>query len=117
MYRQYRRSLERLYEDTMTVKRSVETEKPSGETVPALQIIYQDQPCRLSQKALATNRQTEAQNDILYETKAFVAPELQIRQGDVIEVTRCGVTQAYVAGEPFRYPTHQEISLQRKGYA
>jgi hypothetical protein len=76
-----------------------------------------DQPCRISQKALGQNGQTEAQNDIVYETKLFIAPEVEIEQGDMLEVTRGEVTRKYTAGEPFPYSTHQEISIQRKEWA
>lgn len=79
--------------------------------------IYTDQACRISQKALGTNGQSEAQNDIRYETKLFIAPELEIKQGDEVIVTRGTVTRKYQAGEPFPYPSHQEVSLQRKGRA
>jgi hypothetical protein len=87
------------------------------ETKQVLQPVHVDRPCRISQRALGTNGQTEAQNDIRYETKLFIAPELEIRQGDSIEVTRGGVMRRYTAGEPFVYSTHQEVSLQRKGWA
>lgn len=118
-YSKHRQAIESMYEDLATISRYVEVEKDSGETrlsnepVP----IYVDQPCRISQKALATNNQSEAQNDIRYETKLFIFPDLGIRQGDVIFVTRGGITRSYTAGEPFLYPTHQEISIQRDGEA
>ncbi|GJM73001.1 hypothetical protein HMSSN036_52170 [Paenibacillus macerans] len=89
--------------------------------------VYSDQACRISQKALGRNGQTEAQNDIAYETKLFIAPELEIKQGDMLEVTRGRITAAgwepiaatrkYTSGEPFIYPTHQEVSLERKEWA
>jgi hypothetical protein len=87
------------------------------ETKQVPQPAYTDQPCRISQRALPQNGQTEAQNDIGYEAKLFVAPDLEIRQGDLIEVTRNDVTRRYKAGEPFLYSTHQEVSLARKEWA
>lgn len=118
-YTKHRQAIEKMYEDLATISRYVEVEKASGETklsdepVP----IYVDQSCRISQKALATNNQSEAQNDIMYETKLFISPDLDIRQGDVITLIRRGITRSYSAGEPFLYPTHQEISIQRDGEA
>ncbi|MBE6787762.1 MAG: ABC transporter ATP-binding protein, partial [Ruminococcaceae bacterium] len=44
----------------------------------------------------------------------FIAPELEIKQGDVVEVTHFGRTHKYIAGEPFVYSTHQEILLDRE---
>lgn len=129
MYSKHREAIERLYEDRVTISRYCETTKPSGETVLSADptAIYSDQPCRISQSALGKNNQSEAQNDIRYESKLFISLELELLQGDVIEVTRGRNTEAgweptaqartYVAGEPFPYSTHQEVSLQRKEYA
>lgn len=116
-YSAHRKAIESIYEDRATIKRNLEVQAPNKATRSQLQVIYTEQPCRLSQKSLGSNSQTEVQNDIVYETKLFIAPELEIRQGDVIEVIRGGSTRTYAAGEPFVYSSHQEISLQRKEYA
>mgnify|MGYP001190349991 FL=1 len=114
MYQAHRRAIERLYEDRATITRHMKYEDPiTKETKYELETIYENQPCRISQRALAANAQTESVNPIAYETKLFIAPELEIKQGDVIEVTRGAVTRKYTAGEPFIYPTHQEVSIQR----
>jgi hypothetical protein len=114
----HRRAIERMYTDRANVYRYVQVKDPvTKETKQILQSIYSEQPCHISQRALAANNQTDAQNEIQYETKLFIAPELDIRQGDLLEVTRGTVTRRYTSGEPFLYPTHQEISLQRKEWA
>jgi hypothetical protein len=116
----HRHAIERMYTDRATIMRVVETQKESGETVQSIGpvAVYEEEPCYLSQIALGKNSQTEAQNDVLYESKLFIAPELVIKQGDVIEVTRAGRLFVYTAGEPFPpYSSHQELSLQRRGYA
>lgn len=119
-YIRHRRAIEKLYDSTCTISRYTETETTSGETRLSEdpEIIYTDKPCRISQKALGGNKQTEVQNDISYEIKLFIAPEIILKQGDIIAVTRLGNTQNYTAGEPFPpYPTHQEVSMLRKGKA
>ncbi|MGK5512048.1 DUF6093 family protein [Brevibacillus formosus] len=117
-YKRHRKQIERLYEDKCTIYRyEKETDPDTEETIQKPVAIYTDQPCRISQKALGTNNQSEAQNDIKYETKMFIAPELEIKQGDMVEATRGGVARKYEAGEPFPYPTHQEVSIQRKEWA
>lgn len=118
----HRKAIERLYSDRATISRHIEIQKASGETVlaPDPVPVYTDQPCYLSQTGLAKNGQTEAQNDIQYESKLFIAPELIIQQGDIVAVTRSNTARiwVYTAGEPFPpYSTHQEVSLQREGYA
>jgi hypothetical protein len=118
-YIKHRKAIEKLYEDRATIKRGGKSKDPTTKETKQtpMSVVYADQPCRLSQKTLATNGQSEAQNDIRYETKLFIAPELDIRQGDAIEVIRGAVTRTYEAGEPFPYGSHQEISLQRKEWA
>lgn len=112
-YARHRRRLEKTYEDRVTIKRYEKT-KVNGETKLAWVIKSTDQACRISQRALGTNGQTETVNNIAYETKLFVSPDIEVLQGDVIEVTRGSLVRLYTAGEPFVYPTHQEISLQRR---
>lgn len=117
-YKRHRRQIEKLYEDVCTIYRYEKATDPdTGETIQQPVAIYIDQPCRISQKTLGANNQTDAQNDIAYETKLFIAPEIEIRQGDMIEVTRGTITRKYEAGEPFPYPSHQEVSIQRKEWA
>ncbi|PYI57026.1 ABC transporter ATP-binding protein [Paenibacillus flagellatus] len=113
----HRAAIERLYTDRATIRRNVEYQAPNRATRQEVQTIYIDQPCRMSMRALAQNDQTEAQNDVRYEIKLFISPELEIRQGDVVTLTRGARNWTLTAGEPFPYTTHQEISLQRKGYA
>ncbi|QOS98114.1 ABC transporter ATP-binding protein [Brevibacterium sp. JNUCC-42] len=113
-YTKYRMAIERMYEDKATIKRSVKAKAEWKETVFKPEKVYTDQPCRISQKALGTNGQTATVNQVVYETKLFISPDIVILQGDEIEVTGKGVTRTYTAGEPFPYPTHQEISIQRK---
>ena len=115
MYAKHRQVIERLYEDLATIKRFVEEETTWGETKISKELvpIYENQPCRISQKSLGANKQSEVQNTILYQTKLFIAPEVEIRQGDIVLITRQGITREYIAGEPFPYPTHQEVILLR----
>lgn len=117
-YQKHRAAIESLYTDTATIYRYKDGRNPESgvdEQTPIPK--FENQRCRLSQRALATVNQTDAQDNIQYETKLFIAPELDIMQGDLIEVTRGTATRKYKAGEPFLYPTHQEISLQRREWA
>lgn len=112
-YAEYRAALELTYEDAGVIKRWEKT-KVNGETKFDWVLKLADVPCRISQKALATNGQTETVNQIAYETKLFISPDIEVLQGDLIEVMRGSQMRMYTAGEPFPYPTHQEISLQRR---
>src|SRR5690625_5072452 len=118
-YRRYRRKLEKMYEDRATISRFEEYKTDWGETrkTDKLVPVHLDVPCRISQRQLASNNQTETVNPIEYGVKLFISPDIEIRQGDTIEVTRQGITRAYTAGEPFIYGSHQEVSLERKDIA
>lgn len=114
----HRMAVERFYTDRAAIYRHGKVKDPvTKETKLIPQLVYEDQPCRISQSGLAQNNQTEAQNDISNETKLFIAPELEILQGDLLEITRGGITRKYTAGEPFPYSSHQEISIQREEWA
>ncbi|MDQ0175993.1 ABC transporter ATP-binding protein [Bacillus chungangensis] len=115
-YKHHRKAIEKTYEDKVSISR-YEKFKVGGETKHELHVIYKDQPCRLSQKALGSNNQSDAQNDITYETKLFISPDLEILQGDEIEVTKGTMKRKYTAGEPFIYQSHQEVTLSREDYA
>lgn len=118
MNTRHRRAIERLYKDICTIYRLQKVKNPdTGVTEMTPVAIYENQPCRISQKSLGTNSQTDAQNNIMYETKLFIAPELGLKQGDKIEATRGSTVRKYEAGEPFIYETHQEVSIQRKEWA
>lgn len=125
-YKRHRKAIEKLYEDKATISRHSKI-KVNGETKLVLLPVCIDEPCRLSQKSLGGNGQTEAQNDIIYETKLFISPDVEIEQGDEFTVTRGKITadgweavgpeRKYTAGEPFPYGSHQEITLSRKDKA
>lgn len=118
IYRAHRRVIEKMYEDRATINRYTEYEDPdTTETKLGLFPVYEDVPCRISQVTLDMDRQTETVNEVLYETKLFISPDIKIKKGDVIEVTRRGVTREYKAGEPFVYHSYQEVSLQREDEA
>ncbi|WP_129600463.1 DUF6093 family protein [Anaerophilus nitritogenes] len=114
----HRKAIESLYLDKCTISRLGKTEDPdTRETIQGYNTIYENQPCRISQKSLAVNTQTEAENKIMYETKLFISPEIEIKQGDRLIVSRNNLSRKYTAGEPFIYSSHQEVSIQRKEWA
>ncbi|MNB80553.1 hypothetical protein D3C75_273180 [compost metagenome] len=121
-YNRYRAALELTYEDACTVYRYQDNKDPvSKVTKQTPVVVHSALLCRLSQSGLAKDGQTEAQNDIQYDAKLFISPDIAIRAGDLILVIRKARPDEpvrFVAGEPFPpYPTHQEIGLTRKEWA
>jgi hypothetical protein len=108
----------KLYTDTANVYGYTTTTTPAGITRKgkATEPTISNMPCRISQKSINSPIQnhTESNNTISYEIKMFCPPEYEIKAGSKIEITRCGkVIIIYETGEPFIYPTHQEIILHR----
>lgn len=113
-----RKLLEGTYEDTVRVLR------PDDETVGNITGTVLKEAgggiCALSQSGNRAASQTDSFNRLEYEAVVFAPPELDVRPGDVLEVTRFGRTDpasqlVYTyepAGRPAHYPTHQEIPLK-----
>jgi len=112
-YNRERFELEKTYFDEANIYRSVK-KKENGQTKFVNSLLYKKQVCAISKKTLPNNNQSESSNAIIDAVTLFIAPELEIKQGDVVEVTHFGRTHKYIAGEPFVYSTHQEILLDRE---
>lgn len=115
-----RKAIESAYNCTCTIRAYEKHKDPiKKETKLGINPIpkYENKSCRVSKKNLSKNNQTDTVNLVIYEQKLFIAPELEINQGDEIEVTKLGVTTKYNAGEGFIYGTHQEVILSKEGKA
>ena len=78
-----------------------------------------DKDCRVSFEDIYVNTETDTKEKKIQKIKLFIAPELDIKPGSKIVVTRKGRTTEYKnSGEPAIYDTHQEIILELwKGWA
>lgn len=111
-----RKEIEKTYFDKANIYRN-EKIKVNGQTKFIPKLIYENQPCALSKKTLADNNQSDSNNQIGYNVTLFIAPEIDIKQGDLIDVNHFDKVKKYVAGEPFEYVTHQEVNLLREDRA
>ncbi|RXM69426.1 hypothetical protein [Clostridium tetani] len=120
--KQARKAIESLYDSTCNIrvygkyKDSITKETKTGiNPVPK----YEKQSCKVSKQSLSKNNQSDTVNTVAYELKLFINPELEIKQGDEIEVTNkvLNITTKYKAGEGFPYNTHQEVILTKEGKA
>jgi hypothetical protein len=110
----YRKSIEKLYDDTCNIYESGLRKDPKTKiTKPASDILVaENQQCRISFKTISPTSQTESNNKTSQEIKLFIAPELLIKEGSKIVITRNGRTTEYKnSGTPAIYSTHQEIIL------
>lgn len=110
----YRKSIEKLYDDTCSIYESGMIKDPKTKiTKPTDDIlVVENQQCRISFKTISSTNQTESNNRTSQEIKLFIAPELLIKEGSKIVITRNGRTTEYKnSGTPAIYSTHQEIIL------
>ena len=106
-----RAALEATYEDTAVISR-MGTKQVGAIDKMAPTPVYSGVRCALSRKS-DSSRQTAAQQDVEYDCVLFAAPELDVKPGDSVAVSRFGVEEQFEAvGRPARYATHQEIFLK-----
>lgn len=110
-----RLALEATYDGLCTVTEFQQVKDPATKVTKQKQVVVlQDQPCALSQVTLAAAQSTDTSNRIDYDTKLFISPDITIKAGSRIRVIQDSMDYEFEsAGDPFRYPTHQEIKLKR----
>lgn len=110
--RMHRRIMEDTYTDTCDVVEHQKT-KVNGVAKFGDVTVLKNIPCRLSYSSAPTANQTESSADIVQTTKLFISPDVEIKSGSKILVTRDGHTMAFKnSGVPSLYPTHNEIMLE-----
>lgn len=81
--------------------------------------VESNKPCRVSFEDIYANTETDTEAKVIQKIKLFIAPEIVIKPGSKIVVTRKNrVTEYKNSGESAVYDTHQEIMLELwKGWA
>ncbi len=108
-----RKALEKLYTDTCTVIEYQEYQKPNKSTGHQEVVVLENQPCMISFKSSDSTNNTESASALPQTVKVFLVPEVNVKPGSKLSITRNGITTDYKnSGEPARYDTHQEITLE-----
>lgn len=118
--KQARKAFESLYDSTCSIMEYRQKKDPVTKKTASKEVtVYLDKPCRLSYSSNKKADQTEVANSVTQIIKVFIAPELDIKTGSKLVVTKRGKTVEYKnSGEPAIYDTHQEIVLELfKGWA
>ena len=105
-----------MYKDKATVYRAqkVLADDGSDDYEEEFAVIYEDIPCKLSQYNKELPAHIEDRAMILsLNLRLCCDPEYDIRPNDRVKVLHRGMMFTLVAGQPFPYPTHQEISVRR----
>lgn len=116
----FRKTIEKLYDSTCVISGGKEKIKDftTKEIKLTPKIKYKNIKCKISKQSLSKNTQTDTVNQVVYELKLFISPDLEIHQGDTIEITdRFRSKTIYKAGEGFKYNTHQEVILSKESKA
>ena len=109
-----RAALELTYEGEAEVIEYIEYTAESGATRHREEVVGSI-PCSLSQRTGRAVAQGEDRAAVEYDAKLFIAPEHDIKPGSKVKVKQNSMDYTFIcAGEPFRYPTHQEIILRRE---
>ena len=103
-----------MYRDTVTVTRQVPCLDDEGADDYEMKDVYTDIPCKLSQASKPTMEKTDSTVVIGKDWRLYLALAYEIQANDVIKVTHEGVTYLFNTATPFKYPTHQEVTLSRK---
>ena len=83
-----------------------------GTVVTEVKELYRNIPCRLSFKNISQTEQTESVAKTSQVVKLFIAPEVYVPPGSIVEVIQNGVTRKYKhSGISAVYTNHQEIIL------
>ena len=99
-----------MYGHTMTIWRQTSVKQPDKSTKVMWAVMQEGVPCKLSKKDLDKGGDIkEDVNPIIEAYVIFCDPEVEVIAGDLLEID--GVK--YRAGNPFQYPTHQEINAAR----
>lgn len=90
-----------------------DVEDEYGATSHAEVMLFENLPCRLSFKNISQTSQTESFAVSSQVVKLFIAPEVYVPPGSIIEVTQNGITRKYKhSGISAVYTNHQEIVLE-----
>lgn len=116
----HRNAIEQMYEDKCTVIEYQSVKDPITKQTKKQEIaVLENQPCKLSFSTVRTTDDSDNAASVSQVVKLFLAPNVSIKAGSKIIVTRGEQEYVYKSsGEPNTLFTHQEIALELfKGWA
>ena len=107
--------LESTYFDKCTIKRKVKAKNENtGVTETVEKIIIENTKCALSTEGRRNVVTIDGVGKVLEMHKLFLNPNINLQEGDTVEVTTMGKISIYLASKPFYYQTHSETLLSYK---
>lgn len=106
--------LESTYFDKCTIKRKVKAKNENtGVTETVENIIAENVKCALSKKDVQLMT-SDGVGKLAFSHLLFLNPNIDLQEGDTVEVTTMGKISIYLASKPFYYPSHIEVLLSYK---
>ena len=106
--------LESTYFDKCTIKRKEKVKNLStGVTETVEKIIVEDVKCALSKNDVQS-MQVDGIGKLSYSHTLFLNPNVDVQEGDTVEVISIGKLSIYLASKPFYYSSHSETLLSYK---
>ena len=106
--------LESTYFDKCTIKRKEKIKNPiTGVTETKEAIIAENVKCALSKKDIQTMN-VDGIGSLAFSHLLFLNPNVDVREGDIVEVSSMGKMSIYLASKPFYYSSHSETLLSYK---
>ena len=104
--------LESTYFDKCTIKRKEKIKNPNtGVTETKEVIIVEDVKCALSTHNSDNAMLVDGVGKVLEIHKLFLNPNINLQEGDTVEVTSMGKISNYLASKPFYYSSHMEVII------
>ena len=101
--------LESTYFDKCTIKRKVKAKNENtGVTETVEKIIAKNVKCALSKKDTPIMT-SDGVGKLAFSHLLFLNPNIDIQEGDTVEVTTMGKISIYLASNPFYYSSHTEV--------
>ena len=106
--------LESTYFDRCTIKRKEKIKDiDTGVTETKEVIIVEDVKCALSKKDTPIMT-SDGVGKLAFSHVLFLNPNVDIQEGDTVEVSSMGKISIYLASKPFYYSSHSETLLSYK---
>ena len=106
--------LESTYFDKCTIKRKEKIKNTdTGVTETKEVIIVEDVKCALSKNDVQAMT-VDGLGKLSYSHLLFLNPNINLQEGDIVEVVSMGKISIYLASKPFYYSSHSETLLSYK---
>ena len=107
--------LESTYFDKCTIKRKEKIKNAdTGVTETKEVIIEENTKCALSKRDNFPTMTSDGVGNLVFSHILFLNPNVDVREGDTVEVTSMGKISIYLASKPFYYSSHSETLLSYK---